>query len=63
MNEYITSAIKCASINGTILGAVSVGWQIDLALIELVLKILLLILTIAFTTFQFYKAAKKKDSK
>jgi hypothetical protein len=63
MSEYIASGLKCIFINGTVLGVVSQDWKLDLALIELMLKIILLLLTIAFTAFQFYRAAKKKDSK
>lgn len=55
------SGIKCLFFNGTVLGVASTPWKLDLALVEMVLKIVLLTLTIAFTMFQFYKATKKKD--
>jgi hypothetical protein len=55
MKEDFTSGIKAAVANGTILGVVT------LAEFELILKIILLLLTICYTAFQFYKAVKKKD--
>jgi len=55
MNEHHSLAIKCLLANGTVFAGV------QLSDIETVLKIILLLLTIGFTIYQWVKSAKKKD--
>ena len=56
--NFITTA--CASVNAFVLGVTSVRWDMVLH-VELVLKIVLLLVTIGYTSYMWRKASKKKD--
>jgi hypothetical protein len=54
MKEETIAGLRALIANGTILGVVT------LAEAEMFLKVVLLALTIAYTAFQFWKAARAK---